>query len=205
MAKKLPRDTVPPVLETLEDLALVPICRCLRAPAMSKAEFAEFNRFLAAESAGERWMGAQGKGKTYRFALPYGSYPGYVFGGLTNAQTVATIRAGMRELSTLSGCKFVETSKTSQAHLRWYVKPGIPALAQYQDGKIYINSARKVNLAIARMVTLHEPLHFLGYRSAPSGDKWYHCVDNTCVFNVNGGGTIICNHIRSWLRWKFGN
>lgn len=194
-------------LNSLELLAAAgPICKCERTPALSRAELADFEQFLEDEAAGKRVLKGvkSGKGKTYRFAMPYGNYPAYVFGGLTNAQTVATIRAGMRELSSLSGCKFVETSKTSQAHLRWYVKPGIPALAQYQDGKIYINSARKVNAAIARMVTLHEPLHFLGYRSVPAGDKWHHCVDPKCIYHVNGSGTIICNHIRSWLRWKFG-
>lgn len=180
------------------------VCKCSRAAKVTKDEQQAFAAYLEAEQRGERFAGVAGKGKTFTFAMPYGSYPGYVFGGLSNAQTLAIIRAGMRELSTLSGCKFVETSKTSKANLKWYVKAGIPALAQYQDGKIYINSARKINASIARMVTLHEPLHFLGYRSAPPSDKWDHCVDQNCIFHVNGTGTLICNHIKSWMRWKFG-
>ena len=162
-----------------------PFCRCLVAPP-------ELEEVAA-------------RGRTFTFGLPYGSYPAYAWPGIGNAQTVALIRTAFRELSAVSGAKFVETSKTSKANIRIYFSSTITNGGQYEGGgKIKFSNRRRVPPAIAKAWVIHEVQHFLGYRASPPADKHYHSRIKTEIFHGDGGGTAFGAHFLAWMRSRYG-
>lgn len=147
----------------------------------------------------------QGKGRTFTFAMPYGSYPAYAWAGLGNAKTVQIIRAAFADLSKQSGARFVETSNTSKANIRVYFQ-AIANGGQYEgNGKIKFSNTRKgVTPAIARIWLIHEVQHFLGYRYSPPADKHYHSRIPTEIYHAAGSGPNYGAHFLNWLRGRYG-
>jgi hypothetical protein len=144
-------------------------------------------------------------GRIFRYQMVYGNYPAYAFSGMNNAQTVAVIRAAMAELSTVSGAKFSESSRSP--HVRFYfTKVPYNAIAAYMGkGKIYLSQTRKITTAIAKICVQHEVGHYLGIKAKPASDKWGHCPDKTCVMNINGTGPKWCSKCRAIMTSKYGN
>ena len=145
------------------------------------------------------------KARTFTYKLVYGNYPGYAFKGFNNAQTVRIIREGFANLSSKSGAKFVETTKNS-ANLKLYFQPKVMynALAVYVDGKIYMSQTRPIGTEkVGRIVVQHETLHYLGYKSQPSVDKWGHAVPQS-VFDINATSELYHNHLLGWLIARYG-
>lgn len=144
-------------------------------------------------------------GRTFRFQLVYGNYPGFAFKGMNNAQTVAVMRKAMADLSKVSGAKFVESSKNPNIRFFFMKTVAHNAIGVYMgNGKIYFNQNRAVTPPIAGICTQHEVGHFLGLKASPAADKYSHCPDKVCVFNINGNGPIWCGRCRSRLQAKYG-
>lgn len=148
---------------------------------------------------------AKAKPKVFRFAMPYGAYPGYTWKGQTNAQTVGHIRAAMAALGKVSGAKFVEEKKTSKAHIKIYFQ-NIANGGQYEgNGKIVFNvNFQPASAAMARAWVQHEVMHFLGYRAAPAADRWHHSTLATEVYHIAGNGTSLGSHFIAWMKTQYG-
>lgn len=143
-------------------------------------------------------------GRTFRYQLVYGNYPGFAFKGMNNAQTVAVIRKAMADLSRVSGAKFVESSKSPDLRFFFMKSVAYNAIGVYMgSGKIYFNQNRAVTPPIAGICTQHEAGHFLGLKASPASDKYSHCPDKQCIFNINGTGPAWCVRCKARLvaRW----
>lgn len=145
-------------------------------------------------------------GRVFNYALPYGSYPGYSWNGIGNQQTLKIIRGAYSELSKLSGAKFIETSDTRKANIRIYFSSSIKNGGQYDgQGKIKFSNTRKgVTPQIARNWVIHETMHYLGYKSIPSSDKFGHSLKEGEIFHAWGGGAEFGAHFTNWIRAKYG-
>ena len=144
-------------------------------------------------------------GRTFKFQLVYGNYPGFAFKGMNNAQTVAVMRKAMADLSKVSGAKFVESSKSPDLRFYFMKTVAYNAIGVYMgNGKVYFNQNRPVTAAIAGICTQHESAHFLGLKASPASDKFGHCPDKQCVFNINGTGAVWCTRCRGRLTSRWG-
>ena len=143
-------------------------------------------------------------GRTFRYQMVYGNYPAYAFSGMNNAQTLAVIRAAMAELSTVSGAKFVESSKSPNIRF-YFTKVPYNAIGAYMGkGKIYLSQTRKITVPIAKICVQHEVGHYLGIKASPASDKWGHCPDKTCVMNINGTGPKWCGKCKNQMTIRYG-
>ena len=144
-------------------------------------------------------------GRTFRYQLVYGNYPGFAFKGMNNAQTVAVMRKAMADLSKVSGAKFVESSKSPDLRFFFMKSVAYNAIGVYMgNGKVYFSQNRAVTPPIAGICTQHEVGHFLGLKASPPADKWGHCPTKSCIMNINGTGTGFCAKCAGWLRSRYG-
>ncbi len=145
------------------------------------------------------------QGRTFRYQFVYGSYPGFSFKGLNNAKTLAVMRKAMAELSSVSGAKFTESSKSPDLRFYFMKTVAYNAIGVYMGkGKVYFNQNRPVTEPIANICTQHETAHFLGLKASPASDKYSHCPDSSCIFNINGTGPKWCSKCRSQLTSRWG-
>jgi hypothetical protein len=144
-------------------------------------------------------------GRVFKYQMVYGSYPGFAFKGMSNAQTLTVIRKAMAALSNVSGAKFTEVTKSP--NLRFYFMKEVQynAIGVYMgNGKVYLSQTRPITEPIANICVQHEVGHFLGVKASPASDKWGHCPTATCIMNINGTGPTWCPRCRAQLTSKYG-
>ncbi len=144
-------------------------------------------------------------GKTFKYQMVYGNYPGFAFKNYTNAQTVAFIRAAMVELGKISGAKFIESN--SSPNIRFYFMKTVTynAIGVYMgDGKVYLSQTRPVTPMVINCAIQHEVGHYLNIKANPPADKWGHCGDIACIMNINGTAKNWCAKCKAIMVSKYG-
>jgi hypothetical protein len=130
----------------------------------------------------------------------------FAFKGFTAQQSNAMIQAAYNDFSKYSGLKVLPWRKGTSVGFRVQFSDSVHynALAVTQGNRITLSRRRPMTPAVIKTVMQHELLHVLGYKSAPSADKWGHCIHKNCIANINGTGTELCAHLLGWLRSRYG-